>query len=124
MDKEILNCLTYMVNEVAHTVQYESWSDEYCRKNLKKATDKMLEVLKKHIDWDNLTKQEAEELRFMAWDKEKFPDLYLIPLYLLPILPIGMELTTIFGEKIIYDGKNVDKDTRQGMLACGIHIKN
>lgn len=82
----------------------------------------MLDELKKYVDWDNLTREEARELRFMQWDEE-LPDLYLLPLYILPILPIGTKLTTIGGEEIVYDGTNVDKDIRFGCLAYGINIK-
>lgn len=123
MKKEIINCFTWYTNRVAETVQYTSWSDEFCRKEIKKATYKMLDELNKFIDWDNLTKEEAKELRFVLWDEEQ-PDLYLLPLYILPILPIGTKLTTIGGEEIVYDGTNVDKDIRGGYIAYGINVKN
>ena len=42
MKKEILNCFTWYANRVAESVQYESWSDEYARKDLKKATEAMV----------------------------------------------------------------------------------
>ena len=64
MKKEIINCLTWYANRVAETVQYETWSDEYARKELKKSTHTFLEELKKHIDWDNLSDEECKELRF------------------------------------------------------------
>ena len=31
MKQEIINCFTWYTNRVAETVQYTSWSDEYCR---------------------------------------------------------------------------------------------
>lgn len=123
MKKEIMNCFTWYANRVAETVQYTCWSDEFCRKEIKKATYKMLDELNKYIDWNNLTKEEAKELRFVLWDEEQ-PDLYLLPLYILPILPVGTKLTTIGGEEIIYDGTNVDKDIRCGCIAYGINVKN
>lgn len=123
MKKEISNCFAWYANRVAETVQYKSWSDEFCRKEIKEATDEMLDELKKYIDWDNLTKGEARELRFMKWSEDQ-PDLYLIPLYLLPILPIGTKLTDIFGKELEYDGKNVDNDIRLGCIAYGITIKD
>ena len=123
MKKEIVNCLTWYANKVSETVQYASWSDEFCRTKIKESTDKMLEELKKHIDWEHLSKEEAVELRFGKWDEDQ-PDLYLIPLYLLPILPIGTKLTTISGEEIEYDGTNVDNDIRFGCIAYGIAIKS
>lgn len=121
MKNEIRNCLTWYANRVAETTQY-NWSDEFCRKEIKETTEKFLDELKKHIDWDNLTVEEARELRFMQWD-EDMPDLYLIPLWLLPILPIGMEVTSIDGTKIINNGTNIDNDIRFGCIAYGITIK-
>lgn len=121
MKIEIMNCFTWYANRVAETVQYTNWSDDFCRKDVKEATDMMLEELKKYIDWDNLTKEEVRELRFMQWSEEQ-PDLYLIPLYILPILPIGTKLISILGEDIVYDGTNVDKDIRFGCIAYGISI--
>lgn len=123
MKNEIRNALTWYANKIAETVQYKSWSDEFCREEVQKATDTMLDSLKNDIDWNSLTKEEALELRFGKWSNED-PDLYLIPLWLLPIVPIGTKLTTIFGDEIIYDGHNVDNDTRFGRIAYGIHIKD
>lgn len=122
MKKEILDCLTRYACNVAEPVQYTMWSDEFCRKELKNSTDLFLEEIRKYIDWDNLTKKEAEELGFKRWSSND--DLYLIPLYLLPIVPIGTELTSIFHEKVIYDGSNVDYDVRFGCIAFGIYLKD
>lgn len=120
MKKEIINCLTWYATRVAETVQYP-WSDEFCRKEIKEAHDKLMNELKKHIDWKTLTREEAIELRFGRWSDET-PNLYLIPLWLLPIVPIGIELTTISGNKIIYNGSNVDNDIRFGCIAYGVEL--
>lgn len=156
MKKEIINCLTWYANRVSESVQYESWDDEFARKELKKNTDLFLEELKKHIDWNNLTDEECKELRFGRWDTDEGIDeeieylkaeyegsdaqkegknldemiaalertkgLRLIPLYLLPIVPIGTELTSICGEVFKYDGNNVDNDIRFGCIAYGIKV--
>ncbi len=121
MKKEIINCLTWYANRVAETVQYTSWSDEFCRKEIKEAHDKFIEELKKHIDLKTLTKEEAIALRFGRWSDE-LPNLYLIPLYLLPIIPKGTELICISGDKVVYDGTNVDNDIRFDCIAYGINI--
>lgn len=31
MKQELINCFTWYVNRVAETVEYEAWSDEFCR---------------------------------------------------------------------------------------------
>lgn len=47
-------------------------------------------------------------------------DLMLIPMWLYPLIPISYEVTSIFGDKIINDGKNIDNDSRRGCIAYGI----
>lgn len=156
MKQEIINCLTWYANKMAEITQYETWSDEFCRKEAKENTDKFLEELKKHIDWENLTEEEAGELRFGKWasdedidndiaelkkpnaryllnegqtleDKikglERTKGIRLVPLYLFPIIPHGIELISISGETLIYDGQNIDNDTRFGCTAWGIKLK-
>ena len=122
MKQEIMDCFTWYANKVAETVQYESWSNEFCRKENEVNTHMFLEELNEHINWDTLTREEARELRFVVYSDDT-PNLFLIPLYILPILPIGTELVSINGSRIIYDGSNVDKDTRYGCLAFGIVIE-
>lgn len=120
MKKEIVNCLTWYANRVAETVQYTSWSDEFCRKEVRQATMDFVSELRKYIDFSKLTREEAVALRFGQW--EEGSDLYLIPLYLLPIVPVGTELTCISGETVVYDGTNIDNDVRFGCIAYGIRI--
>lgn len=115
---KVSNILGWYASLVSQTVRYECWSDEWCRKEIKRYNDSMLEELRPLIDWYHLSINEASVLGFHKWDG----DLYLIPLYLLPILPIGIEVTCISGEKIIYDGKNIDDDQRFGCIAYGINI--
>ena len=120
MKKEIINCLTWYANRVAETVQYTSWSDEFCRKEVRQATMDFVSELRKHIDFSKLTREEAVALRFGQWGEGG--DLYLIPLYLLPIVPVGTELTCISGKTVVYDGTNIDNDIRFGCIAWGIRI--
>lgn len=120
MKSEIMNCLTWYANMIAETVHYKSWDDHFCREEVNDHTSKMIEEVKKHIDFYHLTKKEAKELRFGKWSDNS--NLYLIPLWLLPVIPVGITLTCISGDKIVYDGKNIDIDTRFGCLAWGIEI--
>lgn len=120
MKPEIMNCLTWYANMIAETVHYKSWDDHFCREEVNDHTSKMIEEVKKHIDFYHLTKEEAVELRFGKWSDDS--NLYLIPLWLLPAIPVGITLICISGDKIVYDGKNIDIDTRFGVLAWGIEI--
>ena len=66
---------------------------------------------------EKITEEEFKE------KKQKYLNtkgLMLIPLWLFPLLPIGTEVISIFGDKIIYDGKNVNNDIRMGCIAYGI----
>lgn len=71
MKKEISNCLAWYANMMAKITQYESWSDEFCRKEARENTDKFLEEIKKYIDWNNLTKKEAKELQFVLLSSDE-----------------------------------------------------
>lgn len=123
MKKEILNCLTYMANKTAETVAYGgSWGVEFCQKEIKEAHNKLVEELRKHIDWNNLTVDDCKELRFNQWSDEL--PIWLIPIWLLDVIPAGMELTCISGEKVVFNSKeDIDIDTRFGCLAYGIYPK-
>lgn len=156
MKQDIIECFTWLANRVSESTTYDSWSDSFCRKDVKDAMNVFLNELKKHIDWDNLTDEDCDAMRFGRWQKnedveeeisyltKKLKDgkltiqeyekkveeqrntigVRLIPLYLLPILPEGTKLYSIFGEEIIYDGNNINNDTRFGCLAYGIKIKS
>lgn len=123
MKEEIIYCLTRYASMVAEPLTYTNWSDKFCMGELRSSNSRFINELKKYIDFDNLTKEEALELGFKQWRDDQ-PDLYLIPLYLFPLIPIGKELHSINGDTITYNGTNVDTDNRFGLLAYGILIKN
>lgn len=154
MKQEIIDCFTWLANRVSQSTTYESWSDAFCRKDVGDAMTVFLDELKKHIDWDNLTHEDCDVLRFGRWQSEADVEeeisaltkelkdgkltlqeyekaveeqrntlgVRLIPLYLLPILPVGTKLVGIFGKEVVYDGKNIDTVIRMGRLAYGIKI--
>ena len=94
----------------------------------KESLDKLLNELKTFDDkeiknfFENLTVEKALELGFRNWSNER-PNFLLIPDCFIDFIPIGMELQSISGKKVIYDGDNIDTDTRFGLLAYGINIK-
>ena len=74
------------------------------------------ELAKGHLTKEEFDKKVAKEKNTLG--------LRLIPLYLYPSLPIGITLTSINGEEIVFDGSNIDTDNRFGCLAWGIKPKS
>ena len=73
------------------------------------------ELYKGHLTKEEFDKKVANERNTLG--------LRLIPLYLYPSLPIGITLTCISGEEIVFDGSNIDTDIRFGCIAWGIKPK-
>lgn len=122
MKSELVNHFTWLANTLAESYTYP-WSDAFKAKELKNNFDKFYESAKKlDLDLDKLTVDELQEMRFRKWDDES--NLWLIPLWFVPLLPVGIELTTIFGNKVTYTGDNIDLDIRFGCIAFGIVKKD
>ena len=61
MKQEIINCFTWLANRVSESTTYESWSDEFSRKDIKDAMKVFLDELIKHFDWNNYVARIREE---------------------------------------------------------------
>lgn len=137
----------FALNSLAKSQLYNNYNNE-------QDWDILVKDLKKNINWNELTIEEAKELGFGRWTsqedideeiaslKKYFQDkeinqetydkkvkllnntvnLWLIPLYLVTIIPIGTKLTDIGGNDILYDGNNIDLDIRFGKIAYGIKL--
>lgn len=121
MKPQIMSLLTWYTNQIEMAYEYYH-EPNVIYEEITIARKRFLEKLKDKIDFNNLSEQEAIELRFYKWCEED-PTLYLIPIWLFPILPVGTKLTAINGEEIVYDGKNVDNDVRFSCLVYGIRVK-
>lgn len=124
MRKELINHFTWLVNRLSELNTYD-WGADYKQKQLEESFEAFYKSLWKTeniplIDLSEMTVETALELRFQKWDSDG--NLYLIPLWFKPLIPIGIELTSINGEKIVYDGNNIDDDIRFGCLAYGIEM--
>ena len=120
MKQEIVNCMSWLTNKMSEIYVY-CGSPEFSIKEFNYGFDRFYEELKRHIDFEKLTVEEARELRFGKWDDES--DLWLFPLWLVPIIPEGLEVMSISGEKYKYEEEKADKDIRFGCVAFGIEIK-
>lgn len=123
MNTAVRNCLTWLVNRISETIIYDNWNNEFKVEENKKSFEKFYEELKQIIDFTKLTTEEAKELRFQRWSEE-CPNLWLFPLYLVPIIPEGLEVTYIDGTKGKYEKDKADNDIRFGCVAYGIEIKD
>lgn len=123
MKKELIDLFVSYANCISETTEYKGWSNEFCRSKIKDANDQFVKLLGEHIDFDNLTVEEYFELGFIKYDMCS-KKIMLIPLYLLPVLPIGIEVICISGRHIKYDGSNLDNETRGGCIAYGIELKS
>lgn len=94
-------------------LHFGSWQSE-------EDVEKEISLLRYEFGAGHLTKEEFEKK--VANEKNTL-GLRLIPLYLYPSLPIGITLTSIDGEEIVFDGSNIDTDIRFGYLAWGIKPK-
>lgn len=118
LDKDrVQKFIARYLSEVACAVQYK-WTDKFSMEEIRKATNQLMSELKDEIDFTQLTVTEAEYLGCIPWDDK----IHLLPIYILPIIPIGTKLISINGKEIIYDGNNISNDTRVGMLAYGIEF--
>ena len=104
------NALTESQCKALH---FGSWQSE-------EDVEKEISLLRYEFGAGHLTKEEFEKK--VANEKNTL-GLRLIPLYLYPSLPIGITLTSIDGEEIVFDGSNIDTDIRFGCLAWGIKPK-
>ena len=116
MDMTLVNHFTWLANTLAECYTYKNWSTEFKANELETFYNSARNNL--HLDLNKLTVYDLEEMRFGRWDDES--DLWLIPLWFVPLLPVGIELTSIGGTKVTYTGDNIDLDSRFGCIAWGI----
>ena len=84
---------------------------------------KLYKAIEETIDFNTLTVEDVKFLGFKKWDEEEYPNLWLFPIWLFPIIPEGIEVTSISGEKFNFEKEKADKDIRFGCLAYGLEIK-
>ena len=122
-----------LANEAGKHLSYKSWSDEFCRKDLRELRDKIIEQIGR-VSLEGLTKEEADRAAFGKWDEVS--NLRLAPVWLYPFLHPGDELESISENKKVV-GENyteaetangvrnagyIDNDNRFGCLAYGVRV--
>lgn len=123
---KIMRNYIYFLKSIGAPLNYASWSNNFKLSEIRDGYDKFLSSIRVMIDntggWDNLTYQDMENLGFEKYNMVSGESIMLIPLYLHPLIPEGLKVTSIFGVNIVYDGTNIDNDERLGLLAYGLPL--
>jgi hypothetical protein len=105
-------------NLISDISSYDSWSDEFCRKEAKELYSELIKYFK-GIDFTQFTLDELKSFDFSMWDD----NLILMPSWAIDCLSEGTILNSINGTEIIVsDDKELDKDTRFGVTAYGFNM--
>lgn len=104
------NALTESQCRALHFISWQSEED----------VEEEISLMQSAFNDGHLTKEEFDK---EVTNKKNTIGLRLIPLYLYPSLPIGITLTSIEGEDIVFNGSNIDTDVRFGCIAWGIKPK-
>lgn len=123
MNKEVVNHLTWLTNQLSQIYMYSNCSNELKAQEINEGFNRFYKSLgsKKYIDFKNITREEASELRFGKWSEEQ-PNLWLFPLWIVPLIPDGMTVYGLDGKPFKYEKEKTDNDIRFGCVAYGILI--
>lgn len=119
----LVDVLRHVVNSVAETESYSSWSDEFSRKETANALKVARDTISENVDFTKLSGEELGQFGFRKWSDEELPGVYLIPLYLYPCIPDGTVLTCIDGKEYTKGVHDIDNDVRFGCIAYGIKVE-
>ena len=119
---KIIHAMNWAVKQCYGGFIYRMWTDEMSLEDVKKSRLEFLKYVGDNLDWSDIDVETCKILGFCRWD-EDMPNLWLIPGYLYPIVPLGLKVKSIGGTELEWTGKE-DNDVRFGCLAYGIEVKN
>lgn len=70
LENKVSNTLKWLANKIA-CIQTYHWDEEYKKKSLNDAWQKVQEQFKKDIDWNALTESQCKALHFGIWQSEE-----------------------------------------------------
>jgi hypothetical protein len=114
----VANVMTYLINEVACTMEYE-WSNDFNHEDLKGYYNNIQEEMSK-IDFNKLTDDELRFLGFRSFSKDSKGTGYLVPLWLFRVLPNGTKLQSIIGRTVEVGKDYISNDVRGGNIAYSL----
>ena len=115
----IQRCLRWLGNSVIK--EYIS-NKESLSVELNKRIDDFLESINSHISWDMISRKDAQELGFVLWSKQDGYDIWLIPTYLYPIIPEGLEVVDGDGDDVIFNSSCLADDSYRSWCGYGLKI--
>lgn len=71
LEDKVSNTLKWLANQIACTQVYKKCDEEYKKKSIDDAWQKVQEQFKKDIDWNVLTESQCKSLRFGRWQSEE-----------------------------------------------------
>lgn len=102
-----------LTESLCNALHFGRWQSE-------KDIEDEISIFQSEYENGTITKEEFDK---EVANQKNTLGLRLIPLYLYPSLPIGITLTSIDGEEIVFNGTNIDTDVRLGCIAWGIKPK-
>ena len=70
LEEKVNNTLKWLANQIA-CIQVYDWDEEYKKKSLNDAWQKVQEQFKEDIDWNALTESQCKALHFGRWQSEE-----------------------------------------------------
>ena len=115
------NYKTRLSNKTAEINAYDSWSDEFCRQELKELYTLLITEFK-GIDFTQFNEAELKELDFRWWGD----NVINLPVWAIDCLEDGVVLTSISGDETIFtqqEDTSSLKDAMMGVTAFGFTRK-
>ena len=117
----VTRCFRWLTNELV--IPY---MDNKLPSALKTKIDTFYDSVRKTVDWDSLTRDNCLWLGFMNSQRDMISaqgviqELWLIPQWLIPIIPEGMYVEDVQGNRFQYNSSTCDKTTQFGVLSYGV----
>ena len=101
------------------------WSADFCKRHVIETFEKFSEAndVREVFSLENLTKERASAIGFDFWNREKFPNLMLFPLWYVFLLPYGTKIMYIDGKEDEFTEKTDRLDVSFGCVSFGINIE-